>query len=631
MVTIVTKHEGSGDDAATEPTDGDLVKGELAVNTQGGLLFHGNSSGAKARFKATTLAGTNYSLFTVSGGNVVEISPGTDGHVLTSTGSGSVPAWEAPSGSSATNLSGTTHASQYTVNSSSGNNVTIAEASGSIAGVMTVAHHDKLDGIETSATADQTKSDIEGLAIQTTGAITSGSWTATDIAVSHGGTGASSASSARTNLGLAIGSDVQAYHSNLAAVAGSSYTGDDAITTLGTIGTGTWAATDVAVAHGGTGASSAASARTNLGLGTISTQAANSVNIDGGAIDAVTIGTNSVVTELRVDNLKMGSSTNRIESTDTDGDIELYTESGGGKVVIAGSFQINESTAVSEIENSDSLGTSDTKLCTQGNVKAYVDNLTSHSNLKLDNLAATDDNTDLDATTSAHGLLPKLGGGTTNFLRADGSWAAPSGGGGGTVNTADIADVSVTQTELAELETIGSTTISSTQWGYVGGADQALTTSSNANFNRVITNGSYFQTRGSGDAQFYFQAGYPSAGNYDKWYMAVENVSGDPGHFSWFSKGTGSYVEVMDLDSSGNLQIDGELDAASLDISGNVDIDGTCEADAYTVNSTAGVTDNLDVVVGVDVQQDMGGNLNTILTVVQIQVTSGLITRFQPQ
>ena len=52
--------------------------------------------------------------------------------------------------------------------------------------------------------------------------------------------------------------------------------------------------------------------------------------------------------------------------------------------------------------------------------------------IKLDDLASPDDNTDLNATTSAHGLLPKLGGGTTNFLRADGSWAAPSGGGGGT-------------------------------------------------------------------------------------------------------------------------------------------------------------------------------------------------------
>lgn len=34
-------------------------------------------------------------------------------------------------------------------------------------------------------------------------------------------------------------------------------------------------------------------------------------------------------------------------------------------------------------------------------------------------------------TTSLKGLVPASGGGTTNFLRADGTWAAPSGGGGG--------------------------------------------------------------------------------------------------------------------------------------------------------------------------------------------------------
>jgi hypothetical protein len=73
-------------------------------------------------------------------------------------------------------------------------------------------------------------------------------------------------SAARTNLGVAIGTNVQAYNSTLAAVAGGTYTGDDSITTVGTIGTGTWAATDVALAHGGTGASDAAGARTNLGL-----------------------------------------------------------------------------------------------------------------------------------------------------------------------------------------------------------------------------------------------------------------------------------------------------------------------------------------------------------------------------
>lgn len=58
--------------------------------------------------------------------------------------------------------------------------------------------------------------------------------------------------------------------------------------------------------------------------------------------------------------------------------------------------------------------------------------------IKLDDFAAPDDNTDLNATTSAHGLLPKLGGGTTNFLRADGTWNAPPGGGG---DLDDLTDV----------------------------------------------------------------------------------------------------------------------------------------------------------------------------------------------
>ena len=48
----------------------------------------------------------------------------------------------------------------------------------------------------------------------------------------------------------------------------STYVGQSTITTLGTITTGVWNGTDVAVADGGTGASDATTARTNLGIKT---------------------------------------------------------------------------------------------------------------------------------------------------------------------------------------------------------------------------------------------------------------------------------------------------------------------------------------------------------------------------
>ena len=48
----------------------------------------------------------------------------------------------------------------------------------------------------------------------------------------------------------------------------STYVGQSSITTLGTITTGVWNGTDVAVADGGTGASDATTARTNLGIKT---------------------------------------------------------------------------------------------------------------------------------------------------------------------------------------------------------------------------------------------------------------------------------------------------------------------------------------------------------------------------
>ena len=42
---------------------------------------------------------------------------------------------------------------------------------------------------------------------------------------------------------------------------------------------------------------------------------------------------------------------------------------------------------------------------------------------KLDDLATPDDNTDLDVSTSRHGLTPKAPNDTTKFLRGDATWA----------------------------------------------------------------------------------------------------------------------------------------------------------------------------------------------------------------
>ena len=111
-----------------------------------------------------------------------------------------------------------------------------------------------------------TTADVSGLGTIATQAannvsITGGSITGiTDLALADGGTAASNASDARTNLGLVIGTDVLAPNGSAASLTSFPTFNQNTTGTASNV-TGT-----VAVLNGGTGATTTSGARTNLGL-----------------------------------------------------------------------------------------------------------------------------------------------------------------------------------------------------------------------------------------------------------------------------------------------------------------------------------------------------------------------------
>ena len=306
----------------------------------------------------------------------------------------------------------------------------------------------------------------------------------TKLTASNNLSDVSSASTARTNLGLAIGTNVQAYDAELAAIAGLTSAADKGIQFTGS---GTASVFDLTTAGKALLDDVDASAqRTTLGLGTIATQNANNVALTGGTITGLGDPSSSseAATKNYVDNLVTGLRTRVIARVASTANVNISTGLENGDVLdgvtLATGNRVllkDQSTASQNglyIVVASGAASRDTEFDIISEIAGQLI-LVSEGTTHADDLflCTTDTSATLGSSAISYTqVFPSSGGTVTSVAVAD------SGSSEFTVTGSPITSsgtISLAVNSIAATK-IGTGTVDNTEFGYLNGVTSAIQT-----------------------------------------------------------------------------------------------------------------------------------------------------------